>query len=196
MAFQVAKIIPNEPRSALGSAARAAAELANATAALCSSSVYTAGGITTATTTTAAKLVNTLTYTVGGKFFSKGATDNFWVLSGTVVQKSSWQKYLLLIDNTGAASVQEGTQSIVSAAAVGWSNVSALGPWAPLLKVLGSTKAIAGTLTIATDSSHTFTPGTTALTATGITATFQDGEDQSILPLMANGSGVVIGMGG
>lgn len=196
MAFQITKIVPNIPRLVGGSAARAAAELANALAAFDLSCALTAAGCATATTTTQAKTVATLTYTVAGKFFSKAATDNFWTLSGTTVKAASWQKYLLLVDTAGAASVQEGVQSPVSAAAVGWSNVSAAGPWAPLLKVLGSTKAIAGTLTITTDATHTFIPGTTALGATGITATFQDGPDQSILPLAANPSGVIIGLGG
>jgi hypothetical protein len=40
--------------------------------------------------------------------------------------------------------------------------------------------AIVGVLTVATDSTHTFTPGTTLLGAAGITATYIDGIDISV----------------
>ena len=128
--------------------------------------------------------------------YSKAATDNFWTLSGTTVAASSFQKYALLIDTAGAASIQEATQSIVSAAAVSWANVSQLSPWAPFLTTVGSTKAIAGVLTIATDATHTFVPGTTLLGATGIMAMFADGIDQSLLPLMGNATGGIVGLTG
>lgn len=160
---------------------------------------YSGAGCATATTTSKAKIVNTTAYTVGGKILSKGATDNFWTLAGTTVAASSWQKYLLLIDDAGAASIQEGTQSTVSAAAVSWGNVTAAAkafpqnPWAPLISILSASKAILGVLTIATDSTHTFVPGTTLLGAAGITATFIDGIDPSLMPLMANDSGLLIG---
>lgn len=160
---------------------------------------YSGAGCATATTTTQAKIVNTTAYTVGGKILSKGATDNFWTLAGTTVAASSWQKYLLCISDTGTASVVEGTQSTVSAAAVGWGNVTAAAkafpqnPWAPIITVLSASRAILGVLTIATDSSHTFIPGTTALNATGITATFIDGIDPSLMPVMANETGLLVG---
>lgn len=194
MAFILNKIFPNVSRQS--NAARSAAELGNAMLMLELSGALTAAGVATATTTSKVKTVNTLTYTVGGKFFSKAGTDNFWTLAGTTVQASSWQKYLLLIDTAGAASIQEGVQSTVSAAAVAWTNVSRVSAYAPFLSVVGSTKAIVGVLTVATVASHTFVPGTTLLGATGITATFQDGPDQSILPLLANQSGSTMGLGG
>jgi hypothetical protein len=164
---------------------------------------YSAAGCATATTTSKAKIVNTTAYTVGGRILSKGATDNFWTLGGagsaTTVAVGSWQKYLLCIDDAGAASVVEGTQSSVSAAAVSWVNVSPAAkaftqnPWAPIITVLSASRAILGVLTVATDATHTFIPGTTLLGATGITATFIDGIDPSLMPMMANDSGLLIG---
>jgi hypothetical protein len=196
MAFVTANFHTNTMR---GSQARGAAEAANAALVYGLSQALTAAGTATAATTTKAKIVNTTTYTVGGAFFSKGATDNFWTLGGTgsatVVAASAFQKYLLLIDTSGAASVLEGTQA-ATAAGVTWANISALSAYAPFLTAVGSTKCVVAVLTIATDSSHTFTPGTTALSAAGITATFADGIDQSILPLVGSENALVVGNGG
>jgi hypothetical protein len=116
------------------------------------------------TTAQKVKTVNSIAYAINGALFTKAGTDDFWTLSGTVVAVSSWQKYLLCIDNAGAASIVECTQSLVSAAAVA-------------LAALPANKSVVGVLTIATDGTHTFTPGTTALNGTGITATFTNGLD-------------------
>lgn len=193
MTLIFSKIFPNVSRHS--NAARAAAELANATNAYGLSRALTAAGIARGTTAQKAKIVNTLQYSVAGNQFSKAATDDFWTLSGTTVAVASFQKYLLLIDTAGAASIQEATQSVVNAASVAWTNISGLSAWAPILSVLAGSKAIAGVLTIATDATHTFVPGTTALNGTGITATFVDGIDQSILPNIANQLGTQLGQG-
>lgn len=183
---------------ALGSVERAAAELANAVAIYQMSHIYVSGLVATATTTSKVKTVtNTITYTVGGAWQTTLApTDNFWTLSGAVVPASSWQKYALLLDTSQAASVQEATSSVVSAAAVSWANVTGVSPWAPFISMVGSTKVVVGVLTVATDSTHTFTPGTTGLGAAGITATYVNGIDQSVLPLLGTGASLVIGNGG
>ena len=162
-------------------------------------SVYAAPGCATATVTSQVKTTASAQYTVGGRIFTKAATDNFWTLSGTTVAVSSWQKYLLCVDDAGVASVVEGTQSTVSAAGVTWGNVSAAAkafpqnPWAPLITVLSASRCIFGVLTVATNASTQFVPGTTLLGAAGITATFIDGIDASLSPLMANESGLIIG---
>lgn len=194
MSLIAAKIFPNVSRHS--NAARAAAECANALNAYNLSRALTAAGVATATTTSKAKTVNSLQYSIAGVQYTKGATDNFWTLSGTTVAAASWQKYLLLIDTSGAASVQEGTQSVVSAASVTWTNISGMSSWAPIISLLSGSKAVVATLTIATDATHTFIPGTTLLGATGITATFADGIDQSLLPSIANQMGTLIGNGG
>ena len=104
--FITANYHTNEPRA---SQARGAGELGNAFAIYALSRALTAAGVARGTTATKAKIVNTLQFSIGGAQFSKAATDDFWTLSGTTVQASSWQKYLLLIDSSGNASMQEGT---------------------------------------------------------------------------------------
>jgi hypothetical protein len=116
------------------------------------------------TTTSKVKSVNSVDYAIDGAIFRKAGTDDLWTLSGSVVAISSWQKYLLCLDSASAASIVAGTPSTVSAAAVG-------------LPTLPTSKAVIGVLTIATNGATTFTPGTTALNAAGITATLIDGLD-------------------
>jgi hypothetical protein len=180
--------------AARGSITRAAAELVNVNAALDLSTALSAAGIATATVTSQAKIVNTLNYTINGAFKTKAATDNFWTLSGTTVATGLTQKYALLIDAAGAASVQEATQAL-TAATVGWANVSSVGPWAPLLSILNASKAVAGVLTVVTVT-NPFIPGTTLLGAAGVTATYQDGIDPTLFPLIGNEQGIVFGLGG
>ncbi len=192
MAFSVAKYLAD---AGLGSMQLAAYGAANAALLNSLSRPLTAAGVTIGTTVQKVKTANTLTFTINGQFYTMNATDDLWTLSGTVVAASSWQKYALLVDTTGASgpSIVEATQSEVSAAAVTWENVSKISPWSPYLTSLGSTKICVGVLTVATNSSTTFTPGTTSLAAAGITDTYIDGVDQSLLPLLANGSGSIIG---
>lgn len=186
--------------AAKGSQARGAGELANAIAVYGLSRALTAGGVATATTTSKAKTVNTIQYSIGGVQYTKAATDNLWTLgvagSNTTVAVGSFQKYLLLLDTAGAATVQEATQNTVSAATVSWAGISAVSPWAPLIVAVGTTKAIVAVMTVATDATHTFIPGTTLFAATGITTTFIDGIDQSIVPLMGNETSLIVGNGG
>lgn len=193
MAFNTTNLTLGPARA---SAQRAAAELANAIAALTLSRALTAAGIAPGITAQKVKTVNALTYQVKGRFFSKAGTDDFWTLSGTTVAVSSFQKYLMLIDTAGAASIAEGTQTKISAAAVTWKNLAGASDVAALLQAILDTKAIVGVVTVATDAVTTFVPGTTALNAAGITATFIDGVDQSLVPLLGNPAGTLIGNGG
>lgn len=164
------------------------------------SSALGACGAAIATTTTKVKSVNATAYRVGGQQYTKAGTDNLWTLSGSVVPASSFQKYALMIDDAGAATVQEATPSQASAAAVTWENVVAAAktnpknPYAALISLLNGSRAIFATLTIATNASTTFTPGTTALGAAGIAATYTDGIDPALLPLLANGTGLIHGL--
>jgi len=194
-----ATVVLKPDDSARGSQPRASAELGNALALLQLNQLFTAGGVTTATTAAKAKLVNTATFIVGGQFQSLGATDNLWVLGATgattVVAASSWQKYLLLLDNTPTtpvATVLEGVQSVINAASVGWSNIG-VGTWGPLIATLNSNRTIVAVATVATDATHTFTPGTTAFNAAGITTTFVDGIDPSLLPILGDATGRILG---
>lgn len=185
--------------SARGSQPRASAELGNALALYQMNQLYTAGGVTIATTAAKAKLVNTATFIVGGQFQSLGATDNLWVLGATgattVVAASSWQKYLLLLDNTPTtpvATVLEATQSTIAAASVTWGNLG-VGTWGPLISTLNTNRTIIAVATVATNSSTTFTPGTTAFNASGITTTFVDGIDPSLLPVIGDATARILG---
>jgi hypothetical protein len=179
--------------AARGSVTRVAAELANANMALDLSTALSAAGVATATVTSQVKTVNALTYLINGAYKSKAATDNFWTLAGTTVVVGGFQKYLLLIDAAGAASIQEGLQSTVSAASVGWTNVSNVSAWAPLMSILNAGKAIVGVLTIA-NVTNPFIPGTTLLGAAGVTATYIDGVDPTLFPLLGNEQGLVFGL--
>jgi hypothetical protein len=138
-------------------------------AAMNENGALSAAGAAQATTATQAKTVNTVVYTIGGAFKSKAATDNLWTLSGAVVAVSSFQKYLLCLGPTGTASIIECVQA-ASAAAV----------TLPSYQTFNGVAVIA-TLTVATDATHPFTPGTTALNATGITSTFIDGFDTALI---------------
>lgn len=132
-----------------------------------------------ATTTTQAKTTNATFYKVDGTLKSKAATDNLWTPTGGVLAAGSFRKYLLLLDGSGTASVFSSNDSTVSAAACTWPFGTSI-PW--------DGKGIIGTLTVATDATHTFTPGVgnTALNAAGITSTFVDGEDGTICPMIAD----------
>lgn len=175
-------------------AARGDAQFANAMGVYNLSRGLTAAGITIATTASKVKTANTLVFTVAGVFYSLNASDDFWTLAGTVVAAGSWQKYALMVDTAGAATIVEGRQSVVSAAAVTWDNLGTISPWYPFLNSVGSTKAVVGVLTVATDATHTFTPGSTLLSAAGVTDTYIDGIDQSLLPLLANPVGTLFGL--
>ena len=157
-----------------------------------------------ATVTSKVKSTATMPYTVGGSLFSLAATDNFWTLGGatsaTVVAVGSFQKYALCVDDAGVMTVQEAKQSTVSAAAVTWENVTGLAgtfpknQWAAITAILNASRCIAGILTIATNASTTFTPGTTLLGAAGITATFKGSIDTSLMPILANERGLIAGI--
>lgn len=192
MAFATSNIIPHLNRSSNGD--RSGVELANLGAAFAMNRALSSAAAAIGTTTQKVKTAATLTYTINGIFFSKAATDDFWTLAGTTVAASMFQKYLLLIDSAGAASIQEGVQAN-TAAKVGLSNVSNYSAVGALLSILNAGKVVAVTLQIATDSTHTFVPGTTALNAAGITATYNNGLDQAFVPLIANGLGTLIGNG-
>jgi hypothetical protein len=192
-----------------GSVANAAAELSNAKAMLDLNRVLSAAGAKIGTTHAyQIQPANTITYQVGGKFFSLAAADGLWTPgtassnlpgqtgSATTVAINSWQKYLLLLTPTGLTTgtgiVLEGVQSSVSAAAVGWSNIAS-GTWGPLIQALNvNNAAIISVATVAT-TTNTFVPGTTSFAGTGITTTYADGIDASLLQLMGLELGQIIG---
>lgn len=178
-----------------GSPQRADIALNNASALFAMNRTFATPTITIGTTTTKVRTTATCTFTLGGAFQTAvSSTDDLWTLSGTLVAAGSYQKYLLMWDSTGASAptIQEGVQSTVGASSVGWTNVAA-GSWGPIITLLNAGKVIVGYILVATDSTHTFTPGTTALGAAGITTTYFQGIDSTLLPIIGNLQGSIIG---
>lgn len=152
-----------------------------------------AGGITTATTTTDAKIVNTITFMVDGFFKSKGATDNFFVLPTTVsvilpggsgsaptVQSSAFgndngtgtatRYFFFGLDASGNAYTY-----ISNAPAAAEITASGNPGDASNLPLIDSGVCIVGMAKVTAANSATFTPGTTALSTAGnYTVTFYD----------------------
>lgn len=91
-----------------------------------------------------------------------GAADDAWTLTGAVLAAGKFRKYLLLADASDVCTVQASTDASTAAGCT-FENLPADG------------LAIVGSVTIATDATHPFTPETTHLDATGITTTYYDG---------------------
>ena len=174
----------------------------NAGAYFGNNAVYVDPALAIATTTTQIKTTASAQFTVGGKLFTKAATDNFWTFgvagSNTTVAVGSVQKYAVCVDDAGVATVQEATQA-ATAAAVSWANVAAQAKanpqnlWAPLITILAASRCVFGIVTVTTDATHTFIPGTTAFNATGITTTFNGGIEPALNPIIANERGLIAG---
>ncbi len=135
---------------------------------IASGTVAATPAVTIATTASKVKTTNATVLLNAGVMNALAASDDFWTLTGGVLAASSFRRYLLLCDAADAATVLASDDSIVSAAACRWSTLPANGT------------AIVGILTVATDSTHTFTPATTLLSAAGITDTYVDGWDISV----------------
>jgi hypothetical protein len=140
------------------------------------------------TTASTIKTTATITYVNAGVVKTKAAADPMWTpgsaTSNTLVAINSFQKYLLGFDATGAAKVFEGVQSLVSLAAVKLPSVATLA-------AAGIT--VVETVSVSTDGTHTFTPGTTAFNATGITSAILGGIDPLFLVQAASLLGAKIG---
>lgn len=133
--------------------------------------VMASGAVTTATVTSQAKLVtNPTPYRINGVVLSKAATDNLWTLTGATQAISLFGKWLLCLDVAGTASVIYCTPAATAAAVQLPTGTNLAG------------KSVIATLTVATDATHTFIPGTTLLGAAGITATYAQGFDGAVLP--------------
>lgn len=129
-----------------------------------------APGIAKGTASVRPKTANNTTFVADGSPKALAASDDLWDLTTAdqgvgVVPVASFIKYRLL--HTGAAI---GVQSSSIAAAAADCEFPAVVP-------MGS--AVLGMITVATDATHTFTPGTTHLDAAGITTTYLDGSDGS-----------------
>ena len=130
-------------------------------------------GLATATVTSQVKTVTAATdYIVDGVLLSKAATDNFWTLTGATFAAGLSNKWLLLVNAAGAASVAIGTPAATLAAVV--------------LPAIPASKAVFAVLNVV-NATNPFIPGTTLLGAAGVTATYTQGLD----PLYTSGSSAI-----
>lgn len=124
------------------------------------------GGVGIGTTVQKVRSNATISYLIAGEFKSKASTDDLWTLSGTTITDGNFNKYLLCLDTSGAASIVEGTQGASAGAVV--------------LPAYPSAKSVVGMLTVQTVGA-TFVPGTTALDAATVTDTYFDGAPDELL---------------
>lgn len=116
----------------------------------------TAGLAIKAGSSALAKSVNTITYVIDGVIAQKAAAD-MAALSGTTVADGSKNVYVFTVDVSGTLKTYAGTQATTLAGIV-WPTVA-------------DGEAVIGFLIVAT-SGATFIPGTTALDAGTVTATY------------------------
>lgn len=118
--------------------------------------------------TTATKVkttTNTVQYCIDGQIYEKSATDDLFVFSDVTVQPvSTTCFYALCLDASGTATIVNGTPVLTA-------SITAGTEFAYFPEVPDSVCVIGG-VKVDTDSTHTFTPGTTALSAAGITDTY------------------------
>ena len=133
----------------------------------------TAAGSAQATNTTGVKSANTTTFLIDGVFKSKGATDPLWTLTGSAVTAGvggATMHYALVLNASGTASVVQGP-----------TNQGSTTVWTPApANQMPQDLCIAATLKLSLTATTVFTPGTTALNAAGVTATFEDGMDATL----------------
>ena len=138
----------------------------------------------TGSTTSKVKTTNTTQMYVNGVVLSLTGTDNLWVLTGGNLAAGSVRKYLLLWDGTTATTVVSVLQCLADQTIAGsllGTSASALAAcrFGPIPTTTQGPQAVVGILSIV-NLTNAFVPGTTLLGATGVTATYQDGYDQTV----------------
>jgi len=121
----------------------------------------TAAGLAEGTNSATFKTVNTLAYTTNGVFKSKGATDNLTFSTGTALAASQACLFAVWIDASGTVTTTQGP-------------IVAAGDPCPVPSQTTAGTILVGLIKVTTDSSTTFTPGTTDLGASGITDAYSD----------------------
>jgi hypothetical protein len=119
-------------------------------------------GLAEGTNSATLKTTADCTYNIAGVDYTKDITDNIAMTAAAEQAISIYCYYLISIDTTGAVTVTKGTDSTTAAEA------------AIAMPALPANSAPLGTILIQTDGSHTFTSGTTDLSAAGITKTIKD----------------------
>lgn len=76
------------------------------------------GGIAIGTTKTKIKSAATINHLIAGVFYTKAATDDFWVLTDFDCTNAKFNKCLLCIDSAGAMQIVAGTEGASAGAVV------------------------------------------------------------------------------
>lgn len=115
-----------------------------------SNMVLTDAAIAIATTKTKIKTVtNPISYLIGGVFYSKAATDNFWTLTGFNCANALFNKCLLCIDSSGNMQIAAGTAGASAGTVV--------------LPAIPASYAVVGQVLVNPTGTGDFTGGTTDL---------------------------------
>jgi hypothetical protein len=122
----------------------------------------TAAGLAEGTNANTFKTTNTLAFTNNGVFKSKGATDNLTFSTGhTALAASQACLFAVWINASGTVSTTQGP-------------IVAAGDPCPVPSQVTAGTTLVGLIKVTTDSSTTFTPGSTDLGASGITDVYSD----------------------
>jgi hypothetical protein len=121
----------------------------------------TAAGLAEGTNSATFKTTNTLAFTNNGVFKSKGATDNLVFSTGTALAASQACLFGVWIDGSGNVTTTQGP-------------IVAAGDPCPVPSQTTANVTLVGLIKVTTSSAATFTPGTTDLSASGITDVFFD----------------------
>jgi len=121
----------------------------------------TAAGLAEGTNANTFKTANTLTFTNNGVFKSKAATDNLTFSTGTALAASQACLFAVWISSGGTVTTTQGP-------------IVAAGDPCPVPTAAASNLTLVGLIKVTTSSAVTFTPGSTDLSATGITGAYSD----------------------
>lgn len=126
----------------------------------------TAPGLAIGSSDLASVANDAFTYTISDWAYAKAAAET--ALSGDTVPQSKYGAWLLSVDSDGTITVTEAPDNATGYATAALA-INGLGD------PTDSTDAIMGFVTVI-DTDSTFIPGTTALNASGVTATYTDGD--------------------
>lgn len=118
---------------------------------------YGKPGLAEGTNANTIKTVAATVYSIGGQQYSKAATDNVAMAALAAQAVSTTAYYLASVNAAGTVKLTKGTDNVID-----------------VLPEVPSGYCQIGAIKIDTDATHTFTSGTTDLSATGITASFYD----------------------
>lgn len=118
------------------------------------------GAIAIATTVQKVKSTATINYCIAGVWYTKGATDNLWVLTGFDCAISMYNKCLLCLDTAGAMQIVVGTEAAAAADVV--------------LGAIPAAWAVVGMVQVLQSAGGAFTGATTGLDDATTTDTYFD----------------------